>query len=350
MGIRTNKFIKLAIGRPDVIFLNSILKKKNRRKAVLIGSPVHSNLGDHLIADNCLSFIKDLGFDAIVDIPEFYYELFGESIALDTQDIIFVVGGGWLGNDYDDSDIICQIIRQWPNNKIVILPQTVHFSNDGKYGNADTVGEILASSDNVLLCVREKRSYAVATEILRIPSKRVLLSPDITLYKSDYLNFEQEKSGVVLSIRNDRELIQNDLESTLKAVLKDINIGYKESSTVTNNKIVPLFFRKSFIHRKICEYSKAELVITNRLHSMIFALLGRSKCIAFDNSTHKVSETILNWLADNPNIRYLNNPNFATLRDTVNDFYNVKYVNYDFREKHAFSSLLKNVGEFIDGE
>lgn len=348
MGIRTNKIIKLIIGRPDVIFINNLLKKKIRRRAVLIGSPVHSNLGDHLIADNCLRFIKDLGFDMIVDIPEFYYELFSESIVLDLQDVIFVVGGGWLGNDYDDSDIICQIIKKWPNNKIVILPQTVHFSNEGKYGNVDTVGEIFASSENVLLCVREKRSFTVATEILRIPNNRVLLSPDITLYKSEYLDLNQEKSGAVLSIRNDREVIQDDLDSTIKNVLKDLNINYKESSTVVKNKIVPLIFRKRFIRNKTTEYGKAELVITNRLHSMIFAVLGRSKCIAFDNSTHKVSETVLNWFADNPNIRYLSNPNLATLRDTIREFYNVKYVNYEFGKEYSFNDLSKKIGEFID--
>ncbi|MDD2971664.1 MAG: polysaccharide pyruvyl transferase family protein [Lachnospiraceae bacterium] len=350
MDKRINKLIKIIVGRPDIFFLKAQIKTKGERRAVLIGSPVHSNLGDHLIADNCINFIQKLGFQTVVDIPEFYYDLFGKTIKLRQTDIIFIVGGGWLGNDYEDSNIICQIIRQWPRNKIVIFPQTIHFSAQGKYNDADEIGEILHSFKNVLLCVREKKSYVTAIEVLKLPCDRVLLSPDITLFSSVYLNKNDAKHGVILSIRNDRESINKNLNFTIKKILEELKLEHTESSTVIKNKIVPLALRSKIIHDKLEEYGQSNLVITNRLHSMIFAMLSRTKCMAFDNSTHKVSETISNWLSDNPNIHYVTTSDYLNLRDEISMIINTNYIDYSFSNKQVFEELANRIGEFINAK
>ena len=49
---------------------------------------------------------------------------------------------------------------------------------------------------------------------------------------------------------------------------------------------------------KICHqrFLGADIVITDRLHSMVFALLAGCKCIAIDNTTHKVSGVYKKWL------------------------------------------------------
>lgn len=348
MGKQFNKFVKLIIGRPDIMLLKLKLKKRSMRKALLIGSPVHNNLGDHLIADNCIKFINDLGFEEIIDIPEFYYDLFGKTIKINSEDVVFVVGGGWLGNDYEDANIICRIIRQWPNNKIVILPQTIYFSASGKYASETEISDALNSTNKVMLCVRESLSYKTALDVLKISEKKVLLSPDITLYNPNYYPYHENKRGVILSIRNDRELVDNKLIFTIKNALKEMNIDYYESSTVVCKKIVPRNFRKRIIKNKIEQYGKCDLVITNRLHSMIFAILGGTKCLALDNSTHKVRETVKKWLFDDPNIIFISTSDYFELKSAIKTVSDMKYIEYCFAQKEVFENLLRNIGDFIN--
>lgn len=348
MGKRFNKFVKLIIGRPDIFNLKKRINSVKNRRVILIGSPVHNNLGDHLIADNCHDFIKNLGFTEIIDVPEFYYDLFGKSIVISDKDIIFIVGGGWLGNDYEDANTICQMICQWPENKIIILPQTVYFSEKGQYAHSDDIAKVFNATDNVLLCVREKRSFRIAIETLKIPKDRVLLSPDITLYNSEYLPYNDEKKGVILSIRNDRETIDEKLDTTIREILNELGQEYYESSTVVRGKIIPKALRKRVIKNKIKEYNKCDFIITNRLHSMIFAILSKTKCLAFDNSTHKVQETIMSWFTDNPNVYYISSSDYSELKAEIESVSKMEFKDYVFSDRKIFEDLKKCIGDFIN--
>lgn len=348
MDKRFNKLMKLLLGHPDIINIYYKLKCTTGKRAVLIGSPVHSNLGDHLIAENCLRLIESLEFDAIIDVPEFYYELFNDRISLNPEDVIFIVGGGWLGNDYEDAEIICRIVSKWKNNRIVILPQTIYFSNKGRFLEPEKVRKTLLSANRLLLCVRDKKSYDVAIEVLKIPSDRVFLSPDITLYGSHYLKESKKSKGVILSIRNDREKVDEKLDSTIRIILNDLNVPYTDSSTVVKFKIVPYFSRKHCILKKMKQYNRCRLVITNRLHSMIFALFSRTKCLVFDNSTHKVSETIANWLDDNPNIFYFGSSNYKDVSSQIKVCLESEYKEYNFTGKNTFKDLSNRIGVFLN--
>ena len=64
------------------------------------------------------------------------------------------------------------------------------------------------------------------------------------------------------------------------------------------NKTINSDVRKQFIDKKIREFSEYSLVITDRLHAMVFSALGHTPCIAFDNSSKKVSG-VYEWIKDN---------------------------------------------------
>ncbi|MGU9505010.1 polysaccharide pyruvyl transferase family protein, partial [Bacillus paralicheniformis] len=45
-------------------------------------------------------------------------------------------------------------------------------------------------------------------------------------------------------------------------------------------------------------FSKADLVVTDRLHGMLFSILTRRPCLVFANNNHKIESTISTWLQD----------------------------------------------------
>ncbi|MGH2097437.1 polysaccharide pyruvyl transferase family protein [Aerococcus urinaeequi] len=77
----------------------------------------------------------------------------------------------------------------------------------------------------------------------------------------------------------------------------------KESDTHLGDKIVlDISKRDNIVMDKLKEISKHELVITDRLHGMIFAYLTDTPCLVFDNNNHKISQTYDTWLKNNTNI------------------------------------------------
>ena len=58
------------------------------------------------------------------------------------------------------------------------------------------------------------------------------------------------------------------------------------------------------LERKWREFCGAELVITDRLHGMIFACITSTPCIVLDNYNHKIRNFYRSWLSDVPNIRF----------------------------------------------
>mgnify|MGYP000594556674 FL=1 len=51
-------------------------KNNSEKRIILIGTPIHGNLGDHLIASESINLLKDWGYNDFIEVPEFLYELF----------------------------------------------------------------------------------------------------------------------------------------------------------------------------------------------------------------------------------------------------------------------------------
>lgn len=213
-----------------------------------------------------------------------------------------------MGDLYEDELVIEDIISRWTNNKIIILPQTIFFGK-GNYSSLDNLKKIINMNNNLIITVREEASYNLCLKELQLPKDRCFLLPDMALLgtqqnNEDSLNTQYNK--IIFSLRNDIEKISNDknLKEILE-ILKEKNISIEYSNTVINKKIVPIKFRNKVLFNKIKEFEKADLIITDRLHSMIFAYLAKTKCIAIDNSTHKVIGVYQKWLNDMKGIKVL---------------------------------------------
>lgn len=317
------KYIKLNLSYPRYRVIFKQLKKNKGTRAIIIGSPIHSNLGDHLIAEKCVEYVSYVGYDHIIEIPEFVYEIYSKKISLQQSDSIFVVGGGWLGNLYEDQLVVEDILKKYFRNNITILPQTIAFFEDAQFSSLEKFNKFVEKCESLIVCLRDKKSYDFVCRNVHINLENVYLLPDMALLHLVNVKTHTKKyDTVMLSMRDDVE--KNDTIPNIEQLVssfpeKDVNFKYV--STVLNKKYIPFNKRMIYIENIIDTYRKSDLVITDRLHSMIFALSAGTKCLAFDNKTKKVLGVYKTWLENMPGIVVIENGK-VNIKESINDLMN----------------------------
>lgn len=274
---------------------------------ILTATSAQTNLGDHAIsiAEN-LFFKQSFEEFRVVEIPKELYLKNREIIKrrVPPNAIVSVSGGGFLGDLWmTEETLVRTILNDFKDNKVIIFPQTIFFStNSDEYINSFA---IYKNVKELVVNVRDKNSYN--TFIEEFPKHRIHYIPDMVL-SLDCQNINKKRSETALiCIRNDHEncLKEKDVESLI-AVLKT-RIRVKEATTIMNH-IIPISFRTGFVMKKLKEISSAKLVVTNRLHMMIFAAITATPCIAIDNLSHKVLG-VYQWIKPLPYIKLIENIN-----------------------------------------
>lgn len=264
---------------------------------LLFNSPDYGNLGDHAIAVAERELFQRLfpGIDFIEIACEQYIKenlLIGNIVQ--DEDIILISGGGYLGSLWLWlEDITKNIIGQYPNNKIIILPQTLYFE-ESRLGEMEkcSLSDVFESHNDLTIMLRDMPSYHLAMELFGI-TVRKLLVPDIALslkYKK-----VRKRAGSLICFREDREsggINQSQIREALQnrgMVLEDIHTVLEEEVHLNN--------RKDYVENLLDKISSAEVVVTDRLHGMIFCAVTDTPCVAFDNISGKLTGTHA-WLQD----------------------------------------------------
>lgn len=311
------RYMKLKAAYPRFSQVFKKLLKSEDKRAVLIGTPVHSNLGDHLIAKECMVFLKKT-YSSVVEVPEFVYELFPDKVVINKDDDIFIAGGGWMGDLYEDECVVEDIIERFPDNAITILPQTVYFDK-GNYSSVKQLREVLKRAKNITFCLREERSYNFCAANFSMSNVKILLKPDMALLALNNIMKNNNRSNIVyLALRNDVEKNINIADiDRIRSLPQFSDYSFIETSTVIKKKIVPIDKRDNEIENMINEFSNGKLMITDRLHTMVFALLAGTPCVAYDNLTHKVEGVYKTWLKDMPGLIYMDQNSISLAENIV---------------------------------
>ena len=131
----SNKFLYWSTAKKENLQIKKelILSKRisSNPKIYVVGTEDFGNLGDHFIAETIIKFLKENCQDR--EICEITASNFWKKFAwlkkdVRNTDIIALTGGGNMGNVYPFSENIRkQIINTFPNNKIIIFPQTIFY-------------------------------------------------------------------------------------------------------------------------------------------------------------------------------------------------------------------------------
>lgn len=282
---------------------------RDEQKIILFGTPEHDNLGDHAIAYAIHKFLRDhLPDYNIIEVPTYEYKLYAEALqkCVKPGDIIALSGGGNFGDEYiDEENLRRSVISTFKNNKVILFPQTIFFSKSEKGASEFAQSRnIYSQHDQLTMVAREAFSYEILKE--HFPNNQVLLTPDIVLYLHEE-DAKVERQGALICLRDDIESVTPP-EQIRK--IKELFQKTFDSVTVTDTVIsrpVAKEKREMELRQKWDEFRKAEIVITDRLHGMVFAAITGTPCIVLSNYNYKVKGTY-DWIKHLDYIIFTENP------------------------------------------
>lgn len=288
------------------VCLNALRQTANGKRIILICTPWHGNLGDQAIAEGEYAFLKEHYPEyPVVEIPMLFYSALRRKMQklIRPDEVIFVHGGGFLGNAwyYAEKNVL-DALQRFPANPVLVFPQTMYYLDGEKASQQKQRAEkVYRDRRKLVLCMRERRSYDLAKSM----GADARLVPDMCLY----LNAAQpaeERHGVLLCFRDDHEKCTADNTIVqIKKWLTDTNRFFYCDTNVLRRNILPEE-RRAILSRRFQEIRQKQLVITDRLHAVIFCIITNTPCIAFDNATHKVSG-VCDFLGKQPGLYFADN-------------------------------------------
>lgn len=328
----------------------SCMKFPFGRKIYVIGTPEHVNTGDGAVAIAQKIFLNDIGYASarVKDIGKNEYlrssGLYKKLIS--PKSIICGIGGGNMGNLWYDHELLrYKLISDFPDNPMIIFPQTVFFSNDDKGRHALEVSKGYYNNKiNLTIVARERTSYKLLKEYY--PSTEVILTPDMVLYTSseDFGVNSKKKSGVFMVFRQDKEkaVSESDKDAILNFLEKS-KIEYHFGSTLNKNNI-DKHERETCVKSKIQAFANAKLVITDRLHGMIFSTISGTPCIVFGNNHHKIKDSF-EWISYLQYIKFANNAEEAI--GYIPELLMLDNCKYDnFRLRNEYQPIFKAIKKY----
>lgn len=321
------------------------LRERHFSRAVwVIGLPEYNNLGDCAIGYATINFIKN-NFHNIDVITLTEKECFAKwnkiKKTVQKNDLILLQGGGNITDVYPDQQRIRKkVLKTFKDNRVIIMPQTVYFTETA-YGERQkrSIYRSFCRCKNLTLACREKYTYSWVQENFKDINS--ILVPDI-VFSLQYIEKNIERKGIILCVRNDCESSwAMDCLPQIKELCLKFDQDVKFSDTVIKENVTVVQYKQAIMN-KLDEFAGAKLIITDRLHGVIFSSITRTPCIAIDNFNHKIRGTC-QWLSEWECVSYVRD--FSEFAEAVSNLNRDK----EFDEKKLkklqdeFSILLKTM-------
>lgn len=308
------------------------------RRVILTATPEHGNLGDQAIVYAERQLLAHcMPNDNVVEIPNSVYLKYRQQIQqfVRPQDLIVIDGGGNMGTLWtNEDDKIADIIFRFRENKIIIFPQTCYYGDNSEM-RLERNRDIYANAPRLTLTFRDKASFDFARA--NFPDNRCEYLPDIVISVKDAPR-KKVRKGVLLCFRRDHEkVIEENTVEEIKSYLRNSGISYAETDTVIRRG-VSARSRNMALHSKWLHFGSAGLVVTDRLHGMIFAAITGTPCIAMDNISRKVSG-VYAWIKELPYIRVLDKT--SDIVESITDMYCTEGAEYVFDYPHFFEEEIR---------
>ena len=156
-------------------------------------------------------------------------------------------------------------------------------------------------------------------------------APDIVLSanKEAFSIKTKAKDIVLLCMRSDKEkILSESYVSNIEIYLQKIGQNYKFIDMYSEYDINKKN-RLEYTRKKLEEFAGSKLVITDRLHAMIFSAITETPCIVFDNVSKKISGTY-EWIKYLDYIKYVDDmSNLTYLHKLIDNMINLEDCKFD---------------------
>ncbi|CAH0529076.1 polysaccharide pyruvyl transferase family protein [Vibrio hippocampi] len=277
------------------------------KKLAYVDIPFHGNVGDHLIYMGTEAFFEQHQLNVI-------YRAFDTNVCdknLDAADVIVCHGGGNLGDIYHIHQALRdRIIEKYPNKKIIVMPQTIHFNSQH---NVDACAKKWSQHKDLHLFVRDTNSLEIgkqftpnctlmpdmAHSLHPLVDVSEVLSADVTLNELRILNLRRvdvEKVQQQTTI-NKQPFDWVDLTTTQDIATTNL-VGRIRNKPFLKQKSNQIWFKhsKSLCFRAVQHFMSHNVVYTDRLHGMILSYLLGRRIKLMDNSYGKNLNYFNQWI------------------------------------------------------
>lgn len=275
----------------------------------LIDFPNYPNVGDSAIYLGQLECLRALGAPRPRFICDFRtYDRAELARRIGLSGTILLTGGGSFGDLWPTAQHLREeIVRAFPRNPIVQLPQTIYFQTPQALQQARAS---LNAHDNFTLLVRDRRSLEIAGNEF---TAHALLCPDMAFGLGPLERPRRPGHPVVWLLRTDKESaiaagsipigVRGDWLDEPATRLR--SLGYALTSAVRRPALArvarPLLtsvyapLARQRLRRGLRTLSAGHVIVTDRLHGHILSLLLALPHVVLDNSYGKLSSFVATW-------------------------------------------------------
>lgn len=283
------------------------LHNGNGRKFYIMGTPQYTNLGDSAIDLVQKKILEQIGAkeECIKEITKEEYRMYRDTIrrCIGERDVITCIGGGNMGDEWlAEEQFRRMVLQDFTEHTIVVFPQTMYYTSTEQGKQEQKRSVPFYNHENRVLVARDRLSCEQMKDLY--PEATVLLTPDTVLWATAKMFGvgAQPRSGILLLIRKDRESALTDAQKeALRTNIRSLGVPVMETDMYAAHPVTKSN-RAEQVRQKMQQFAEARLVVTDRLHGMVFAALTGTPCVVFNNYNHKVEGTYA-WLKGLPYIQ-----------------------------------------------
>lgn len=330
----------------EKVKLAGVLGMPHEKNVYLIGTPTHTNLGDSAIALAQKELLKSVGILS-KHIKEITLNEYRDHTKLcrnliSKKSLITQLGGGNMGDIWlDEEGFRRRVISDFSDNPMVIFPQTIHYSETEKgiYERKQSV-PFYDKQSKLTLYAREQQSYETMKQLY--PNTKVEIAPDSVLSTDKrFWNIpEKERKGALLCLRSDAERqITDSQQDEIERIVTKKGYTYQKIDMYADTPVTKEN-RFELVRAKMCQFAEAELVITDRLHGMIFSAITETPCIVLSNHNHKVRGTF-EWIKHLPYMKYVDN--VYDIESIIHKLQNLENCEFNNKDLLKYYEGIKNI-------
>lgn len=315
-----------------------VMELRQKKKSLMLATAEHQNIGDAAIdlaeQNLLLQYFPDyfqVEFSTY-EMPNKYHFL---QAIVNPSDILFINGGGNMGSLYrEEEELHRRIVQDFPNNKIVILPQTIYFA-DTPEGQAELAlsARVYNHHKDLTIFARGRESYDFACR--HFYNARVRLMADVVL--ALHRDYGFDRSGVLLCLRGDGESVLAQQNQQILDTVQRIDPDVEIRTNIAEQDISRVD-RAAVVNDELQRYARRRVVVTDRLHGMIFAAVTGTPCVVLDNATHKSRDFYETFLQDSNAVFYIGT-DCDRLEEAIAQALAVETPTYSVFEKAPFDDL-----------
>jgi len=317
---------------------------RGKRKAIIALAADYANLGDIAISYAQARFLSAcLPNYEIVDFPcaATYLQLKALKAVCTIDDLITIVGGGNMSDLHASiEDARRFVISHFPQNRIISFPQTFDFSKTVK-GRNELKRSQKYYKRHRLLHIFAREPVSLESMRIAFPTTPVDLVPDIVL-SLPIQDRAIRREKILACIRDDCESAMGSVarEALLKELMKQVPDLEITDTVLPRRDRLSVDERSSYLDQMLTRFCTSRVVVTDRLHGMLFAAITNTPCVALTSLNHKIHATYQAWLSTHPNIILQESHSPTLVLDALGRLENLnKPAHLDLHLDNAFEPL-----------